>query len=590
MKNKIIIKRLIYITIIFSILLNYHKAFAENEIKSIENSSIRTDKIVEVVDLDTLKDSSNNIIKLYGISIECYKTYDEEYKNETTFSQDGYKYGISKPYFNDISVEENYEEGINFLKEKILNKEVTIQVMNNNTYNVSMDGESVNISLVKNGYVPLQKYINDSDFIKAQQEAINEKSGIWKIVISSKVTLPPGKVIFSGFKVFQYFMIVLMVIAFFRFFKKYNMTNMVLFYALAFANTAIVAFYNHSEYLYLLIINICLNIVIAVLCIYILIKNSFWNKKCKPIKVIVNMIFLVIFIILCFGGIYQNYSMNQMREHTVSYSFPDFEKISETPDIPVGEYLSTPEDYNYTFNYIDGKQSSFYNLSIIDSIYFSATTFFTVGYGEITPRGWLRIIAIIEMIIGYFLQVILFSTIVAKVFDNIRMDKPEKEGNKNEENNSKIEKEESPIMKEITIKEEYDKLFPSEKGSEEKSVREKALEHALDIRKFEIELYWKRASYFWTFIGATLAGYCLVLKNATDSSNNDILILLNCLGFAFSISWYLVNRGSKFWQNNWERHVDMLEDEIIGPLYKTAIDINTCNGWKLHEEYGFFSV
>ncbi|NSA04906.1 hypothetical protein FHU26_005455 [Clostridium beijerinckii] len=118
MKNKIIIKRLIYITIIFSILLNYHKAFAENEIKSIENSSIRTDKIVEVVDLDTLKDSSNNIIKLYGISIECYKTYDEEYKNETTFSQDGYKYGISKPYFNDISVEENYEEGINFLKEK----------------------------------------------------------------------------------------------------------------------------------------------------------------------------------------------------------------------------------------------------------------------------------------------------------------------------------------------------------------------------------------------------------------------------------------------------------------------------------------
>jgi hypothetical protein len=30
---------------------------------------------------------------------------------------------------------------------------------------------------------------------------------------------------------------------------------------------------------------------------------------------------------------------------------------------------------------------------------------------------------------------------------------------------------------------------------------------ALDIRKFEIELYWKRATYFWTFIGATFAAY-----------------------------------------------------------------------------------
>lgn len=36
---------------------------------------------------------------------------------------------------------------------------------------------------------------------------------------------------------------------------------------------------------------------------------------------------------------------------------------------------------------------------------------------------------------------------------------------------------------------------------------EKALAYALDIRKFEIDLYWKRASYFWTFIAATFAGF-----------------------------------------------------------------------------------
>ena len=41
----------------------------------------------------------------------------------------------------------------------------------------------------------------------------------------------------------------------------------------------------------------------------------------------------------------------------------------------------------------------------------------------------------------------------------------------------------------------------------DKEIRTKALERALDIRKFEIDLYWKRAAYFWTFIAATLAGF-----------------------------------------------------------------------------------
>jgi len=30
-----------------------------------------------------------------------------------------------------------------------------------------------------------------------------------------------------------------------------------------------------------------------------------------------------------------------------------------------------------------------------------------------------------------------------------------------------------------------------------------------------------------------------------------------------------VNKGSKFWQQNWEAHIDILEKEISGPLYKT---------------------
>jgi hypothetical protein len=100
--------------------------------------------------------------------------------------------------------------------------------------------------------------------------------------------------------------------------------------------------------------------------------------------------------------------------------------------------------------------------------------------------------------------------------------------------------------------------------------KKSALEHALDIRKFEIDLYWKRATYFWAFIGATFAGYGAVQVTST-ASKKDLSVVLSCLGVVFSFGWFCANKGSKQWQENWENHVDMLEDDIIGPLYKTVL-------------------
>ncbi|KON83382.1 hypothetical protein AF331_17980 [Rossellomorea marisflavi] len=114
---------------------------------------------------------------------------------------------------------------------------------------------------------------------------------------------------------------------------------------------------------------------------------------------------------------------------------------------------------------------------------------------------------------------------------------------------------------------------------------EKALELSLDIRKFEIELYWKRATYFWTFIGVAFAGY-FALTSGTNVSA-DVIFFVSCIGFVFTFSWYLVNRGSKFWQNNWERHVDLLEDEVVGPLYKTAVNMRHAKLMNLASEYPF---
>ncbi|HTC47573.1 MAG TPA: hypothetical protein VK722_09650 [Candidatus Aquilonibacter sp.] len=99
----------------------------------------------------------------------------------------------------------------------------------------------------------------------------------------------------------------------------------------------------------------------------------------------------------------------------------------------------------------------------------------------------------------------------------------------------------------------------------------KALDLALDIRKFEIGLYWQRTAYFWALITAAFAGYFAVLGSEHLQDRDYLAFILSCIGLVFACAWYLVNRGSKYWQENWENHVDMMEDDIIGPLYKTIL-------------------
>ncbi len=126
---------------------------------------------------------------------------------------------------------------------------------------------------------------------------------------------------------------------------------------------------------------------------------------------------------------------------------------------------------------------------------------------------------------------------------------------------------------------DYCSAFAIGKGSETDSEEvinkaEKALEKALDTRKFEISLYWERAKYFWTFIAAALASFAIALRFQDHNENPLVLLIICCLGIIFSFAWFLVNKGSKRWQENWENHVSMLEDETIGPLFKTILARN----------------
>lgn len=116
---------------------------------------------------------------------------------------------------------------------------------------------------------------------------------------------------------------------------------------------------------------------------------------------------------------------------------------------------------------------------------------------------------------------------------------------------------------------------------------------ARDIRKFEIELFWKRGAYFWAFILGIYTAYFGIIMYAINPQNiylknlielpllhKIILFILSFLGFVFCLSWVLVNKGSKFWQENWENHISILEKTKSIILQDTFL--NTSNRQKFN--------
>lgn len=88
--------------------------------------------------------------------------------------------------------------------------------------------------------------------------------------------------------------------------------------------------------------------------------------------------------------------------------------------------------------------------------------------------------------------------------------------------------------------------------TEKDSKIENAYRQAAEIRKFEIELFWKRAGYFWAFIVSIYAAFFNVQKEfyydkCTGFKHGTIpLLSLSALGFFFCLAWLLSSYASKF--------------------------------------------
>lgn len=143
-------------------------------------------------------------------------------------------------------------------------------------------------------------------------------------------------------------------------------------------------------------------------------------------------------------------------------------------------------------------------------------------------------------------------------------------------------------LSKIDSEENYLRLFEGNSLCQD-SKAYKAYEQAWDARKFEIDNYWKRTTYFWAFQVTSFAGYFAIVNSDSyqkNLKNEEILFCVIALGFITALAWSLINIGSKFWQRHWEKHIDMLETDITGPLYKTVFaykNIKTFSVSKINE-------
>jgi hypothetical protein len=86
------------------------------------------------------------------------------------------------------------------------------------------------------------------------------------------------------------------------------------------------------------------------------------------------------------------------------------------------------------------------------------------------------------------------------------------------------------------------------------------MQYATDGRKFEIGLFWQRSLFFWGFIVVAFVAYA----NLHGANEETTRLIIACFGLISSVAWVLQNRGSKYWQDSWEKKIEVVEKRVTG--------------------------
>ena len=134
-----------------------------------------------------------------------------------------------------------------------------------------------------------------------------------------------------------------------------------------------------------------------------------------------------------------------------------------------------------------------------------------------------------------------------------------KGSNKQPKKSTNNAKSDDLITRTIT-RDEYHKLFSKKPA--------KALKIAIEERKFQLEQYWRKITYYWALLGAIFIGF-FSLQSSRIGKVELYSVLISAIGLIISFAWHLINRSGAYWHSNWDAHVHELERDEIGPLHRT---------------------
>lgn len=111
--------------------------------------------------------------------------------------------------------------------------------------------------------------------------------------------------------------------------------------------------------------------------------------------------------------------------------------------------------------------------------------------------------------------------------------------------------------------------------------RKKLFDITLDLRKFEIDLYWKRSTYYWAFTVVAFAAFGVIagrINHVPEPLRYSLLPVVASVGLIFALALYLSSRGSSYWHAHWETLNEEVARLEIGDFFRVMLDPRSGGG------------
>lgn len=376
-------------------------------------SSAEENTVTKIIDPYTIEVNDTNRIHLYGTSTSMFEEYEEFKGNfeEAPLKIESKKIKDAVLYVDDI-VTFDQQDAVNEIEKILLNKTIYLKEVEKDDYLISFSADddlTINELIVAEGLANMADLIKPEykmRFLHAEKMAKDNKSGIWGIRYQSK-SISNSEVI-MGKGIYKVLAIIIIVNLIYLLFTIKQLSNIPswsgLFYgfiSLLFIPLPVIIVAIQYKMAAMIYLGICLIIILVIF--YILSKFILKHIEILNIKKLSALIVgSVLVVISYFTFVYAVFD-NPRIVHITQEDFFSGKIYTDDKEV-IGDHIS-----------VNGGTDHLNDLG--DYLYLSGTTFFGGSYGDVIPNGNIRFIVVLEMFIGFLLQLLFFSIVINLIYD-----------------------------------------------------------------------------------------------------------------------------------------------------------------------------